>query len=134
MEEPLTYEHAVEQMLTRIPELEPVYLRLLEEEGAPVLAFALLGDSVRFAYELCRKRGHDLDQDRQVEDTLRRLMGYLEDGLGASDPLMHDFVGTGFIEIMDPDDPCFSYLKSLMGPLSRHDTDVIFGPEWRRTR
>lgn len=136
MTEPLMFESAVSQILERVPELESDsrYLMMLENEGTPIQRYTLMWVAERLTYDLCRALQQEAERFQQAEDTLRRILALVEEGLRSDDQNLRDLMGTGFLEIMDPDDPCFATLKAHMGPLTQAEVATTFGPGWHRTR
>jgi hypothetical protein len=56
MADTLTFDNAVPALLKRVPELRPVYQRLVELEGRDAMRkYTLVGNAQHFAYDLCRE-------------------------------------------------------------------------------
>ena len=125
---PLTFDTVITVLLERVPEMRAVYQRLLDEEGPPIEQYTLIGSAVPFAYELCRWADRDLNAAPAARDTLRRLFGILDDMFDSNDQFLIDLAGTGFLEVMDPDDPCFEHLLALMSPPLAELVWSMFGP------
>lgn len=131
---PLTFDTIIPVLLQRVPELRSVYQWLLDGEGPPVGPYALVGSAVPFAYELCRTADRDPTRRAAAHDALRRLFEVLAEMDDSRDQFLIDLAGTGFLEVMDPDDPCFEHLMGLMPPSLAGLTWAMFGPGsgWRR--
>lgn len=117
------YLNVVDVLLIRVPELRPVYQQVLEDEGLPVPQYGVFSRSARFAQQLAARSSND----PAVEDMLRRLMAMLEEMVASDDQYLHDLMGAGFVEAMNPDAPRFDYLVKFMGPASRAMVAMLFG-------
>jgi len=132
MAEPMTWENAIPALLERVPELRPVYQQLLDSEGPPIEQYTLMHAAIAFAEDLGRvAQGADTASPRAAE-TLRRLMDALEEMATSCDPYLPDLAGAGFVEGMDPLDPGFDYLVSLMRPATRRMVVESFAPDWQQ--
>lgn len=126
MPDKLTYDNAVDVLLTRVPELRPVYQQLLDMEGPPIDQYNLIANAARYAEGLAPQAS----SDPAVEDMLQRLAAVLEEMAAASDePYLPDLMGAGFVEALNPDAPGFAYLVGLMGPASRAQVVSWFGQD-----
>lgn len=134
MSQPLTFDTVVPALLERVPALRALYQQLLDKEGPPIGPFTLVGSAVPFAYELCRTADRDPDAAGAARDTLRHLFAVLDEMFDSNDQFLIDLAGTGFLEAMDPDDPCFEHLLALMSPPTADLVRSMFGPGsgWRR--
>ncbi len=126
MADELTFDNAVDVLLTRIPELRPVYQHVLDMEGPPIDQYNLIANAARCAEGLAPQAS----SDPQVEDMLQRLAALLEEmASDYDDPYLPDLMGAGFVEALNPDAPGFAYLVGLMGPASRAQFVSWFGAD-----
>lgn len=127
MADKLTYNYfdVVDVLLTRVPELHPVYQQVLDDEGLPVPQYGVFSHSARFAQQLAARSPND----PAMEGMLRRLMAMLEEMVASDDQYLHDLMGAGFVEALDPNAPGFDYLVKFMGPASRAMVAAKFGPD-----
>lgn len=125
MADKLTFDNAVDVLLTRTPELRSVYEHLLDMEGPPIDQYNLIANTARYAEGLAPQA----PDDPAVADMLRRLAAVLEEMAASDDPYLPDLMGAGFVEAMNPDAPGFAYLVGLMGPASRAQVVSWFGPD-----
>lgn len=120
----LTWETAIDVLLERVPELLPVYQRLLDQEGPPIDQYNLIARAAEWAQALATGASTDPGADA----VLRRLGALLEEMAASDDPFLPDLMGAGFVEALDPDAPGYAYTVGLLGPASRAQVESWYGP------
>ncbi len=125
MEDPVTFDNVLEHLLARVPELAEAYAEHVTTYDEPI-AYVFIGDVRRFAMALARGDTSVLPVGADPDDVLHRLFGFLEEASCSQDQSAREFVGAGFMEAMDPADPTFKTLVSLMGPETRRQLTLTF--------
>ncbi len=125
MEDPVTFDNVLEHLLARVPELAEAYAEHITIYHEPI-AYVFIGDVARFAMALARGDANVLPVQADADDVLHRLFAFLEEVSCSPDQIAREFVGAGFMEEMDPVDPVFKTLVSLMGPETRRWVTLTF--------
>ncbi len=136
--EPLNEQTFIAQMLTEIPELQPVYDEHMKFYHDELLSHLLLWDVTRFivaAYNRATTADPDAKQWRGVVD---RSLTFMEQAIGNSDYQVWNLIAVSFVENLLPvaddeiktdseDDAVKAYkaIKPLLGPKLREQLQKL---------
>jgi hypothetical protein len=110
-----------------------MYTLYMKHESEGMLKYIFIADVERWTETLYKSLEATDPSATNAEDALGRLLNFFEEALDDGDEYVHDLIGAGFMEMMDPASISFTWMRSHMGPKSQRELDVTFAPPWHRT-
>jgi hypothetical protein len=105
----------IEALLQRVAELTPVYEAHLNDNGT-LLPHVFMGDVTRWTIA---------EVERYREETLRKLLSCLEDGLLVGPEDVRELIIVSFVENLMGETTALSVLKPLMGEKLKTEVERI---------
>lgn len=104
----------VKNMVKKIPELNIIYQKHLNDNFNKVLAHVFFGDLTRYVILLNDSICEEKNEEKK--SVLKSIMNYLENGLKHGDEYIQDLIIASFLENLDFKNKNYHSLKSFFGP------------------